>query len=279
MRVYISADMEGVSGVVHVEQTAPGAREYDRACALMIGEVNAAVAGAYDAGATAVLVNDSHWNMRNLRIEDLDPRAELISGAPKPFSMVQGLDASFDVMFCVGYHARAGTAAASIDHTFTGRVFRVTINGREVGELGVNAMLAGCYDVPVLLVSGDSQIAAEAHDLLGDTVVTVAVKTAIGAAAARCLPIGEARRRIQAAAAEAIDRRRNLAPGTGVVRPAAETTLCVEFNSSIQAELALLAPGSARSGPRSIEFSHSDYREIYRAWRAMYTLAGTAPTA
>ncbi len=276
MRIYISADMEGVSGVVHETQTAPGAREYDRACALMLGEVNAAVAGAFDGGATSVVVNDSHWNMRNLRIEDLDPRAELISGAPKPFSMVQNLDAGFDALFCLGYHARAGTASASIDHTFTGRIYRVTVNGRELGELGLNALFAGAHNVPLVFVSGDQQLAAEARDLLGDDPVAVQVKQAIGQSAARCLPVETARRHIREGAARALELRRARHEGSWLLQPPTPATLVATFVTTGQAEMAALVPGSERLGPREVQFSHADYREIYRAWRALYTLSGAA---
>lgn len=275
MRVYITADMEGVSGVVHTAQTEPGAREYEYACALMVGEVNAAVEGAFAGGAIYVLVNDSHWNMRNIRLTDLDPRAELISGSPKPFSMMQGISSSFDLVFCVGYHARAGTEAATIDHTYTSRVQRVTVNGLEVGELGLNALLAGEYDVPVLLVTGDQQLAAEAHALLGEYVTTVQVKEALGRGAARCLPIAEARDRIYQGALYAVERRRTMLDGQGLVHTAPPFTLEAEFAQTGQAEMALLCPGSHRTGPRSISFTHSDYREVFRAWRAMYNLAGS----
>ncbi|MCG8349370.1 MAG: M55 family metallopeptidase [Chloroflexales bacterium] len=276
MRIYISADMEGVSGVVHGGQTAPGAREYDRACALMIGEVNAAIAGAYDGGATAVLVNDSHWNMRNLHLEALDSRAELLSGSPKPLSMVQGLDASFDAVFFVGYHARAGSFAASIDHTCTGSVYWAAVNGREMGELGLNALFAGLHGVPIALVSGDQQLIAEARDLLGEESVTVQVKEAIGRSAARCLPIAEARRRIQEGAKLALERRRTNTGGSWLLRPPSPATLTVAFMNTAQAELAALVPGSERIEARSVQFTHADYREVYRAWRAMYLLAGAA---
>lgn len=268
MRVYISADMEGVSGIVHADQTEPGAREYERACTLMVGDVNAAIEGALAAGATYVLVNDSHWTMRNLRIEDLHPAAELVSGSPKPFSMVQGIDDTFTAMFCVGYHAMAGSAPATIDHTFTDNsIYRVTVNGREVGELGLNALFAGAHGVPVALVTGDQTIAAEARALIVG-VVAVEVKEAYSRSAARCLPLEEARRRIRAGAQAALEA--TIDP----LRPDLPVTLDVEFMKSIQADMALLTPASERTGPRSVRFTHDDYREVYRAWRAMYNLAG-----
>ena len=269
MQVYISADMEGIAGVVHSAQTEPGAREYDRACALMAGDVNAAVEGVLAAGASRVVVNDSHWIMRNLRYEDMHPAAELISGSPKPFSMVQGLDGSFDAMLLVGYHAMSGTSPATIDHTYTEAIHHVWINGREVGEIGINAVYAGCFGVPVALVTGDQAATAEARELLGD-VATVQVKQAYSRSAARCLPLPEARRLIREGAQAALAR-----PGHPL-RPESPVVLAIEFVKSSQAEMAALMPGSERAGPRTVQFTHASYVEVYRAWRVFYNLAGAA---
>src|SRR5439155_1700143 len=122
MRVYISVDMEGIAGVVHESQTDPTtpafAAEYGRFRRLMTAEANAAVEGALAAGATRVLVNDSHWFMRNLLAEELHQAAELVSGDPKPRSMVQDIDGGFDAALFIGYHARAGTRNAILDHTY-----------------------------------------------------------------------------------------------------------------------------------------------------------------
>src|SRR2546426_12634919 len=193
MRTYISIDMEGIAGVVHESQTAPTtpafAAEYGRFRRLMTAEANAAVEGALAAGATRVLVNDSHWFMRNLVAEELHQAAELVSGDPKPRSMVQGIEdgggGGFDAALFIGYHARAGTRHPILDHTYADRIHEVRLNGKPVGELGLNAAFAGVHGVPVALVSGDSALAAEAKDLLGDGVATVVVKQAVGRHAAQ----------------------------------------------------------------------------------------------
>src|SRR3989449_10698866 len=147
MRTYISIDMEGIAGVVHESQTDPtnpaAAAEYGRFHRLMTSEANAAVEGAVAAGAPRVLVNDSHWFMRNLVVEELHQAAELLSGDPKPHSMVQGIDGGFDAALFIGYHARAGTRNAILDHTYADRIHEVRLNGRPVGELGINAAYAG----------------------------------------------------------------------------------------------------------------------------------------
>src|SRR2546430_8533701 len=147
MRVYVSVDMEGIAGVVHESQTDPTppafAAEYARFRRLMTAEANAAIEGALAAGATKVLVNDSHWFMRNLLAEELHPAADLASGDPKPRSMVQGIDGGFDAALFIGYHARAGTPNAILDHTYADRIHDVRLNGTAGGGVGLNAAPAG----------------------------------------------------------------------------------------------------------------------------------------
>jgi D-amino peptidase len=272
MRVYISVDMEGVAGVVHEDQTDPieprHAGEYNRFRRLMTNEANAAIAGAIEAGATGVVVNDSHWLMRNLLAEELNPVAELLSGGPKILSMVEGIDGGFDAAMFIGYHARAGTRHATIDHTYTSRVYEARINGQPVGELALNAAMAGLHGVPVALVSGDQSLAAEARALLGDGVETVIVKEAVGRFAARSLAPSAACQRIRAGAAAALKRRHPLFTFKAPIR------LEVDFVVSQMADMAELVPGSGRTGGRTVSYTGDDYREVFRAWRAMYNLAG-----
>jgi len=271
MRVYISIDMEGVAGVVHEDQTDPvdprHSAEYNRFRRLMTGEANAAVEGALAAGARTVVVNDSHWLMRNLIAEELNPAAELISGNPKRWSMVEGVDAGFDAALFVGYHARAGTRHATIDHTYTDRVHEVRLNGRPVGELAINAALAGTHGVPVAMVSGDQALAAEARDLFGPAVETIVVKQAVGRFAARSLHPTEACRRIREGAAAALRRRHEPLHLPGPIH------LEVEFAATQMTDMAELVPGAVRTGGRTLEYRHDDYREVFRAWRALYNLA------
>jgi D-amino peptidase len=272
MRVYISVDMEGVAGVVHEDQTDPidprHAGEYNRWRRLMTSEANAAIEGALAAGATRILVNDSHWQMRNLLAEDLHPAAELLSGGPKLRSMVEGIDLGFDAALFVGYHAMAGTPQAIIDHTYTSLVHEARLNGRPVGELAFNAALAGIHGVPVAMVSGDQALAAEAKALLGPDVEAVIVKHAVGRFAARSVSPSESCRRIREGASAALRRRH--APLT-LEQP---IRLEVEFALTQMADMAELVPGSVRTGGRTIEYVHDDYWEVFRAWRALYNLAG-----
>jgi D-amino peptidase len=164
LRVLISVDMEGIAGVVHEAQTDPctpvHATEYRRACEWMTDEASAAVRGAFAAGAARVLVNDAHWDGRNLIADRLDPRAELLAGSPKPLSMMHDIT-DVDVACLVGYHGRAGTIDAVIDHTYNDTIAEVTLNGVAVGELGLNAALAGSHEVPIVLVTGDAATMTE----------------------------------------------------------------------------------------------------------------------
>jgi len=274
MRIYISVDMEGIAGVVHESQTNPtdpaSAADYGRFRRLMTAEANAAVAGALAAGATRVRVNDSHWFMRNLVAEELHQAAELVAGDPKTHSMVQGIDGGFDAALFIGYHARAGTRNAILDHTYADRIHEVRLNGKPVGELGINAAFAGVHGVPVALVSGDAALAAEAQDLLGDDIATVVVKQAVGRHAAQSVAPAVACQMIHEGVTAALQRQH---------RPfllSAPVTIEVDFALTSHADLAELCPGATRTGGRTVTFTHGDYREVFRAWRALLNLSAAA---
>jgi len=266
MKVYISCDMEGISGIVAGNQTEMNGEEYKRAQKLMTGELNAAIEGALAGGATEILANDSHGSMRNILIEELNPSAQLISGSPKPLSMMQGIDESFDAAFFIGYHAQAGTAHSVLDHTYSGIVYQVSLNGRPLGETGLNAALAGYFGVPVVLVTGDKLLVEEATALLG-TVEGVAVKESYGRYAARCLAPEAVHDLIRQAAQSALSK----AGKPFVVEP--PITLAVDFTSSAHLDMAELIPGSHRSSGRHIEYTHDDLLTVYKVWRAMLKLA------
>src|SRR6184192_403378 len=271
VRVYISVDMEGVAGVVHESQTDPTnpacAAEYARFRRLMTAEANAAIEGALAAGATKIVVNDSHWFMRNLLAEELHQAAELLSGDPKPRSMVEGIESGFDAALFIGYHARAGTPHAVLDHTYADRIHEVRLNGRPVVELGINAALAGVAGVPVAVVSGDSSVAAEAKALLGEDVATVVVKQAVSRHAARSVAPAVACRMIREGVAAALTQKH--AP---LVLPP-PITVEVDFALTIHADMAELCPGATRTAGRTVAFTHQDYREVFRGWRAMLNLS------
>jgi D-amino peptidase len=273
MKVLISVDMEGITGVVSQSHTDHTTAEYQRFRKLMTGDANAAIEGALAGGATDVVVNDSHGNMDNILVEDLNPAARLISGSPKPFSMMQGIGSDVGTVFFIGYHARAGSAPAVHDHTWaSSTIYHATLNGQPMGEIMLNAALAGHFGVTVALVTGDQLATAEAREVLGD-VETVTVKIAVGRNAADCLPPAKTGPIIRQAAQQAVQnaQERKRAPFT-VKSP---ILLGIEFLRSTQVERAELMPGARRTGPRSIEWEGSDMVSVYRTWRAFVYLAGS----
>ncbi len=266
MNVLISVDMEGISGVVTGDHVSSNHKEYERFRKLMTAEANAAIEGALAGGATRVVINDSHGGMANILIEELNPAAELISGSPKPFSMMQGIGPDVDGVFFVGYHGASGTGAAVLEHTWSGRVIEVRLNGQVVGETGFNAALAGAYGVPVVLVTGDQVVTEEARALLGE-IETVAVKEGITRTAARCLHPQVAQERIRQAAERALGR--TVSPF--VVSP--PITLRVAFLRALHADQASLIPGSRRVDGRTVEWTGEDMPTVYKVFQAMVALA------
>lgn len=279
MRVYLSIDMEGIAGVVHEDQTNPidprCAGEYGRFRRLMTLEANAAIEGALAGGATRVLVNDSHWTMRNILAEELHEGAELLSGGPKTWSMMEGIEGGWDLAGFIGYHAKAGTANAILDHTYTDRILDVRLNGTSVGELGINAALAGAFGVPVALVTGDKALGVEARALLGDRIQTIAVKEAVSRHAARHLSPETARALIRDSMRETVEdaRRHGVARAKRFVLPP-PVTLEVDFAQTVHADHAAMAPGIVRTAPRTASARYEDFREVFRAFRTMFNLAG-----
>jgi len=268
-RLFISCDIEGISGVVHNDHSGPGAGEdYARARRLMTKQVSAAVGGALQGGAEIVLVNDSHGGMRNILIEELHPSAHLITGSPKPLSMMQGVADGFDGVFFIGYHSRMGTLGV-LNHTYSSRaIHALRINGQPAGEIVMNAYIAGYYGVPILLVAGDTEAAAEASAVLPG-VKTVAVKAPCGRYAARCLPLEEANALIQEAACDAIGLIGQLKPLT----PAAPATFEIVFTHTAMTDAALMIPAVKRLDALTASFTHDDFIVAFKAARAMITMA------
>ncbi|MGW5028333.1 M55 family metallopeptidase, partial [Streptomyces albidoflavus] len=183
-RILISVDMEGVSGIVHPRETHPDGYDYGRARALMTAEANAAVAGVLDAEPGAeVWVADAHGSYRNLLPEEVDRRARLVRGKPRPLGMLGGIDERTDAVLFVGYHVRAGAGPGVLAHTMSDALLDVRVDGRSLGEIGLNAAVAGHLGVPVVLLSGDDAACAEVRELVPG-VRTVAVKEALGQFAA-----------------------------------------------------------------------------------------------
>jgi D-amino peptidase len=274
VKLYISADMEGIAGITAVEQTNPvGQPEYARSCELMTGEVNAACEAALASGVKEILVNDSHWNMRNIIHEQLPPSVRLIRGSPKPLSMNEGLDPSFGAAAFIGYHAGSGTHDAVLDHTYTSEiVYEVHINGQACSEARINAAVAGTFGVPVIFVCGDQSACEDAHSFL-PWAQTVEVKRAIGRYAADSLSPLEARAAIAAGIKHALAQAES--QGAQPYRFASPVTLDIRFTSTAKADMAALLPGSERIGGRHIRYAHDDFLTVFRAFRVLMTLGGS----
>ena len=257
LKVLISADMEGVGGVSTWEvQADPKGREYEKFRQLMTLEVNAAIAGAVEAGATDVLVADSHGDGQNIDMELLDKRARLIRAWPRPLGMVEGIDATFGAVVFIGYHAGEGGAEAVLAHTDTGTIV-VKLNGVEVPEAGFNAAIAGDFGVPVVFLSGDQTICQKARELFGP-IETADVKRAIGFYSAEMRPAEESQRMIREGVRRGVERRGEIKP----YKIAHPIKLEIRFNEIVIAEVASYLPGVERPSGNSVLFTGRDMTEV-----------------
>lgn len=287
MRVYISVDMEGIGGISHPHPTDPADRRYATSVALMVGETNAAIEGALAAGATDILVNDSHWNMYNLLPEDLHEAARVLQGE-KAWSMVAGAQpgtgdgervgaagragaAAFDVALFVGYHARAGHARGTIAHTYSGKPVETRLDGRPTGEYGLNALALGAWGIPVGMVAGDDALAEEVGVWLPWT-ERVVVKDADGTHSAISPHPSVARDRVRAGAERAVGRAR--AGEMRVLAVAPPVVIEVDYARGVEADHGAIIPGAERVGDRTVRFAADDPIDAYRAFLAINRLAG-----
>ncbi|MFH5799823.1 M55 family metallopeptidase [Haladaptatus sp. CMAA 1911] len=265
MNVFISADMEGITGIADPSDVVKGEADYPAGRDAMVADVNAAVEGALAGGAEEVLVNDSHSSMTNLPREPLHESAHLIRGGTKPWSMMQGLSEDHDVALFVGYHAKAGTPEAVLNHTYYGQVLlSLRVNGTEVGELGWNAGLAASLGVPVGLVTGDDATQTEALDHLED-VETAVVKEGIDRFTANCLPPEQARNRIREGAEQAVRRASDFAQPT----PDEPVIIEADWAATNQAARAAEIPSVERVAGRTTRIEADSYVAAFEASVAM----------
>ena len=269
MKIYISADIEGVAGIVDWEQCQPqGGDSWQEGRELLTAEVNAAIEGAYAAGATNIVVNDAHGAMRTILPRQLDARVRLIQGRFKPHYMLEGLDDSFQGIFFIGYHGRAGARSSVLNHTYY--PYETRINDEAVDETTLNALVAGIgYNVPVALVSGDEWTVREAKRVLGAGLIGVVTKRSLGRYAAVSFHPEEACRRIQAGAQEALGRMGTLLP-YGLV---SSFVLEIDLHTSSEADRACLMPAVERIADRTIRYTNSSILELYKAYQALMILA------
>ena len=271
MKILIATDMEGITGVTTWDQVTPGHAEYVRFRRQMTEDVNAAIRGAFDGGASEVIVADGHWNASNILIEELDPRARLNSGSPSPFSMMEGINESMSGVMFVGYHARNGTPNAVLDHTWSRMtVANVWLNDLLTGEYGLNAAVAGHFGVPVIMVTGDQTACAQVVEQLGD-METAIVKQASSRFAAECLAPAVTREMICLSAQRAVER---LAQGDAPEPFVLDTpvTVTIEFFTSDMADRATRIPFTKREGTR-VSLTAPEMASAYNGFRAMVMLA------
>jgi D-amino peptidase len=230
----------------------------------MAEDANAAIRGAFEGGATDVLVNDSHGFQRNLLPEDLDPRARIISHTFKRHGMMEGLDETFDAIIFVGYHAKADSPRGVFAHTGSGVVKDLQINGRSMGEGGMNAALAQWYGVPVVMVTGDD-VAVEQQKESVPGVRGVVVKRAINMRAVELKPLAAARREIQAAARESVAASRKVAR-----ERLSAYTVRMQFRNFTIPEVATAFGEIRMVAPDTVEFSRDAMPDAYRIIRVLY---------
>lgn len=271
MKVFISVDLEGITGVCHEAQTTMGTPEYAAATRWMRADLDAAVEGCLQAGATEIVVCDAHDESANLTCEGLPPQVTLASGSPTLASMLHGLDESLAAVVLLGYHAMAGTRAAVLEHTYTYDVFRVRVDEYlEIGEIGINAGLAGRFGVPVVFVSGDAATAEEARELLPG-VRTATVKYGTSRTAARLLPPAATGELIRDGVAEALR-----ADDTPAALDFSGSPLRITFRTTRACDSAERCPGTERLDGRTLQIAGGDYLQTFVALQACLELAAAA---
>jgi D-amino peptidase len=274
MKILIACDMEGITGVVNWDQVTPGHFEYPRFRKLMTQDANAAIAGAFEGGATEVVVADGHWYGTNLLVEELDPRARLNASTSAPFSMMQGIGEDVDGVIYVGYHARQGSQNAVLDHTWSSKcVANLWLNETLVGEFGLNAALAGYFGAPVIMVTGDQTACAQTVELLGE-MVSVVVKQATGRTSAECLAPQITHKMITDGARRAVQTlKHGNAPGPFIFD--APILVTVDLMNSSMADAASRVPGAQREENR-VSVESPDMAAAYSAFRALVAMASMA---
>ena len=268
MKLFLSTDIEGTSGIVAWEQIIEGNAEYEQGRRLLTNEVNAVISGALEAGSAEFVVNDSHHYMRNLHPQDLLGEATLITGKHKPLYMMEGLDASFDGVCFVSYHGSIGAEHAVLSHTYNpGAIWEVRINGEVVGESAINALVAAHYDVPIIFISGDEVTAQEARNIAPNA-EKVVVKQSLGRFAAAHIHPTIACELLRKGASRAVSNVSDMRPPVFQQPVSLEVTFLV----ADMAEMALWVRGVQRVGPRTIVISSENLLDLYRMFVTVVTL-------
>ncbi len=266
LKIFISVDMEGITGVVNWEDVSREGKDYEYFRQIMTKETNAAIEGALEAGATEIIVRDSHGSARNILPEMLHKSSKLIRDWSGGFmSMMEGMDKSFDAVIFIGYHAKAGTQNAILEHTMSSRnILDVSINNVSLPEAGINALIAGYYDVPVIFVSGEKALCNQAKILFGE-VATVAVKEGLGNAALNLHP-EVSREKIRKGVKTALLNLNEYKP----YKLTSPYILAVKYkNEEIVNEMSL-QPGVTRTGNWELSYKSDDLLDIMKAFSLIH---------
>jgi D-amino peptidase len=264
--IYISADVEGVAGIAGWSQIMPGSEDYSVGRSLMAGEVNAAIEGALAAGAGRIVVNDSHARMTNLLPEEMHAQVRLISGHYKPMYMLQGLDDSFDAVFFIGYHGAIGEPEAILGHTYSPRtIWEARLDGRVVGEIGINALVCEYFGVPIRLISGDQATALEGRELVPGVHIAE-VKRSFSRYSAESMSPSESRRVIRQEAESCLQ----AVPTPGPVQRPVQVELT--FLLPDMASMAEWIRGVERIAPRTVAFTAPNGLDAYQTFYAILML-------
>lgn len=273
-KIYISADMEGLVGAVQDGQLKTHGFEYDKYRRIYTREVNAAIEAAFDNGATEILVSDSHGNAQSLLMEELDPRVQLIRGWPRPLMMMQGIDESFDGVILIGYHAGSEQLSGVRAHTMSSsKLTSVKINGVPMSEASLSAAIAGHFDVPVIMVSGDDVVAKETSDMLGD-IETAIVKWSIGFHSTRTLLPDAAYAEIKQKTKKAMAKINDLKP----YKIKGPMVFDVSFQKMLPVQVLSYLPNVERVGSHTIRFEAKNMIELSQFFQFLvYYHAKLAP--
>lgn len=262
-KIFISVDMEGITGVVSSQQSGNSGSDYNAFRRVMTEEVNAAIEAAIAAGADTFRVSDAHGNKQNVLPELLHPRAELVRGDPRPLGMMQGIDATFDAAMFIGFHAMAGTPNAVLDHTMTGGIYNLRLDGKPMSEGTFNAAVAGAFNVPVIFISGDRAAVQQLKEFVGD-VETAAVKEGVEEATITVSP-ERGRSMIREGVTRAMQRFAQFKP----YKAQGPHRIEIDFSSESAATLAGWVPTITRTSPRSVAFDAKDMSEAMRLTRLL----------
>jgi D-amino peptidase len=280
LKFYISADLEGICGVVSLKQCSPepDRAAYEAAVTQMMREVRIVAETLLASNRVAeIVVNDAHCSMLNLSYGAMPPGVSLVSGKPKKLAMTAGLDEHFEGLILLGYHAKAGVLKGVLSHTFHHRLFDVSINGVSYGEGGVNTLHAALsYGVPLVLASGDRAFAEEMHSLLPGLPI-VETKAGLGQNAAICHPWPQVEADYRQKTEKMLAAFENKASSSQLTIGQAPFEVRVTYLTPLAADNACILPGVKREDGRTISFRAETFAEAYGLLQASYTiLAATA---